>query len=93
MGWLPVTWERGIVQPPDESPGRQALTAQGPRVSLVGSEVVHPPVEIRFTVEVLRNQEVTPDLLRSLMEYGRYKGIGQWRNASYGTFDYTWTPR
>jgi hypothetical protein len=78
-----------ITEPDDilERPVR-AQTMQGPRVALVGSERVKAPAEITFAVEVVQNDEVTLDVIRQLLEYGAYKGLGQWRNGGWGSFDW-----
>jgi len=40
-----------------------------------------------FTVQVLGG--VSESLLREWLDYGALRGLGQWRNASYGRFTYT----
>lgn len=76
-----------ITEPDDilERPVR-AQTIQGPRIALVGSERVKPPAEITCTIEVIDNAEITLNTIRQLLEYGAYKGIGQWRNGGFGSF-------
>lgn len=66
----------------------RGMTARGERVSLAKSEVVHPPVYIEATIEVLQHKEVKPDVVRKLLDYGAYKGIGQWRNGGWGRFEW-----
>lgn len=66
----------------------RGMTARGERVSLVKSEVVHTPCYIECTVEVLQHKEVKPAVIRKLLGYGRYKGIGQWRNGGWGRFEW-----
>lgn len=66
----------------------RGMTPLGPRVSLVSSEAVDPPVEIEFTVELVENKEVTFEIIHKLLDYGALKGMGQWRNGGWGTF--TW---
>lgn len=63
-------------------------TAKGPRVSLVGSEIVNVPVTLDATIEVLRG-EVTIKTIKAILDYGKLKGLGQWRNGGFGTF--TWS--
>lgn len=66
----------------------RASTLQGPRVTLVSSELVKEGVEIRFQLRVIKNDEkVTGDLLRSILDYGQFRGLGQWRNGGYGRFE------
>lgn len=69
----------------------RGMTMQGPRVSIVSSEML--PVGTRFEVvlEVLEKGGITEELLRDWFSYGRLKGIGQWRNGSYGRFQFSLT--
>jgi len=60
-------------------------TAKGPRVSLVGSEVVKAPATLNATIEVLQG-EITPETIKAILDYGRLKGLGQWRNGGFGVF-------
>lgn len=63
-------------------------TAQGERVALVASERVNPPVMLRFTLEIVENSAgITWELLRGICEFGRLKGLGQWRNGGWGRFE------
>ena len=64
----------------------RASTAQGERVSLANSETAPIGTVIEFTITTL-----VDDLYKHIIEwldYGKYSGIGQWRNASYGRFLY-----
>jgi len=81
--------DKHISEPDDifERPLR-AQTMQGPRVALTGSERIYPPCSITAAIEILENKEITPDLIRDLLDYGQYKGLGQWRNGGFGSF--TW---
>ena len=81
-----------ILEPDDvlERPLR-AQTAQGPRITLVGSERVFAPCYLDATIETIPHKEFGISLVKDLLEYGKYKGIGQWRNASWGVF--TWEQR
>lgn len=71
----------------------RAETAQGPRVALAKSEIVNEGWTIEFTVKVVENKgtaksvAMTMDVVRSLFEYGELKGLLQWRNAGYGSFE------
>jgi hypothetical protein len=40
---------------------------------------------------VMKNSPLTREVLESLLSYGQLKGLGQWRNAGYGTFTYILT--
>lgn len=63
-------------------------TAMGPRVALAASERVRPPVEIVFDIELLEHKEVKMDTIRTLLGYGKFKGLGQWRNGGWGRFEW-----
>lgn len=62
----------------------RAQTAQGERVALANSEMVPVGSSIEFEVRML-----DPKLLEAVREwfdYGELRGLGQWRNGSYGRF-------
>jgi hypothetical protein len=65
----------------------RAQTAQGPRIALVRSEMLPAGVSFTCGLTVIAS-EITEDVLRDLLDYGYYQGIGQWRNASHGQFRY-----
>lgn len=71
----------------------RADTAQGPRVALADSETV--PVGTMFEFEVIlmeppkKNGKPTLEaLLIEWLDYGVYRGFGQWRNSGKGKFTY-----
>ncbi len=64
----------------------RAQTAQGERVTLARSDTCPPGTQITFTVTVLGG--VTQPTLREWFDYGRLRGLGQWRNAGWGRFSY-----
>lgn len=66
----------------------RAQTAQGERVALAWSEMIPTGSTINFEIDALDDKVVSPELLREWLNYGRLRGLGQWRNASYGRF--TW---
>lgn len=70
----------------------RAETMQGPRVTLARSECLPEGTWFECEVEVLEGQ-IDEALLRELLEYGRYKGLGQWRNGGYGRFEYELTAK
>lgn len=65
----------------------RAMTAQGPRTAVVRSEQLPEGTKFSCEIAVLKDT-VTEGLLRSLLDYGKYQGFGQWRNGSWGTFTY-----
>ena len=64
----------------------RAATAMGERVALANSEAVPAGSCIEFTVECLEDKHAAA--VREWLNYGKYKGLGQWRNSGKGRF--TW---
>lgn len=60
----------------------RAQTAQGERIALSRSEMIQAGAEILFTVMIL-DDNLEP-LIHEWFDYGNLRGLGQWRNASYG---------
>lgn len=58
-----------------------------PRVALARSEMLPAGTTFSFRLE-LRNENLE-DLVRWCLDYGRYNGLGQWRNGSYGQYEAT----
>ncbi len=69
----------------------RAMTMQGPRVTLVRSDYIDAGTELTATVRILQNKEVTGNVIREILEYGQFRGLGQFRNGSYGQFNFTLT--
>lgn len=61
-------------------------TAQGERISLANSESIPEGASIEFTVTCLVDSYV--DVVREWLDYGKLRGMGQWRNSGKGRF--TW---
>ncbi len=76
---LPDGAEIGILERP-----LRASTAQGERVALARSEYAPEDTRIEFDI-ILLDDSLGP-AVREWLEYGRLRGLGQWRNASYGRF-------
>lgn len=77
--------------PPDEDIGvlerpLRAATAQGERITLARSDTCPAGTTLEFTLAILGG--VSEVLLKEWLDYGALRGIGQWRNASYGRFTY-----
>lgn len=95
--WLPLRRDGiELIQEPDslfERPLR-AETMRGPRIALACSEQVDVPWKIDFSVTLLPNlsssksQAVTFEVIEAALDYGALKGLGQFRNGSYGRFEY-----
>ena len=66
----------------------RAQTAQGERTAIAHSEVAPEGTEIDFEIHIIEGR-ITEQLLVEWLDYGLYKGLGQWRNASHGRFNYT----
>lgn len=64
----------------------RAQTAQGERVSLAISEQIPAGASIEFSVVCLCDDH--EKAVREWLDYGRFSGIGQWRNSGKGRF--TW---
>lgn len=77
----------GGVESVNERPLR-AETARGPRVALAASEQLPAGTwcDVRFVV--LAPNVVGEALLREWLEYGRWRGMGGWRNGSFGRFTF-----
>lgn len=63
----------------------RASTAQGERISLANSEVVPAGSAIEFTVLCLNESDIK--VVKEWLEYGAFKGLGQWRNSGKGRFE------
>lgn len=64
----------------------RAQTVQGERISLANSEKIAAGATLEFTVLCLKDDLM--GYVKEWFDYGALRGIGQWRNASYGRF--TW---
>lgn len=64
----------------------RAQTMQGERVSLAMSEQIPAGATIEFTVVCLCDDH--EKAVREWLDYGRYSGIGQWRNSGKGRFNW-----
>lgn len=60
---------------------------QGERIALANSEVCPQGTTCEFDVLCMVDEDA--DMLREWLEYGKYKGIGQWRNSGKGRFEFT----
>ena len=75
----------------------RAQTAQGERNALAASESVPEGTTAEFTVQLMIEKEPAKKdkpgvdyvkALREWLDYGIYKGFGQWRNSGKGRFTY-----
>ena len=62
----------------------RASTPQGERVSIAISESVAAGAQVEFTITCLVDDDT--EYVREWLDYGRFNGIGQWRNSGKGRF-------
>ena len=83
---LPEGGKIGVCQRP-----LRASTAQGERIALASSETVPAGSVMEFDILLMADTEknnVHEKAIREALQYGRFRGFGQWRNASKGRFKY-----
>lgn len=78
---LPAGGKVGVCERP-----LRAETAQGPRVSVCRSETVPAGSTMEIEINIL-SKELMP-YVREWLNYGKLRGLGQWRNSGKGKF--TW---
>lgn len=64
----------------------RASTAQGERIALANSETIPAGAYIDCTIVCLLDSHI--DVVKEWLDYGKYRGLGQWRNSGKGRF--TW---
>jgi hypothetical protein len=64
----------------------RAMTAQGPRVTVTRSDYIPAGTQLSFELRVLAPGGITANCVISLLDYGQFQGLGQWRSGSYGRF-------
>lgn len=64
----------------------RAQTAKGERVALTRSDAAPAGSWIEFDLHILG--AITLGHIGEWLDYGALRGLGQWRNASWGTFQY-----
>lgn len=73
--------EMGICQRP-----LRAQTAQGERIALSSSETIPAGAAIEFEIECLVDSDM--NAVVEWLDYGKLRGIGQWRNSGKGKFEW-----
>lgn len=68
----------------------RAQTAQGERVALSSSYTA--PIGTIIEAEITLLTSSLENLVRNLLDYGQFSGLGQWRNAGKGQFTYELKP-
>ena len=79
---IQVSGEIGECQRPLRAP-----TPQGERVALANSEEIPAGSTIEFEITML-DEKAHKDIVLEWLDYGRLRGIGQWRNSGKGRFTY-----
>ena len=64
----------------------RAQTMQGERVALAMSEEIKAGASVTFEVRCFQESQL--DLVREWLDYGAFRGIGQWRNSGKGRFQW-----
>jgi hypothetical protein len=62
----------------------RAQTMQGERVALAMSEEIKAGCSVTFSIKYFLPEQ--GDLIREWLDYGAFRGIGQWRNSGKGRF-------
>lgn len=62
-------------------------TMKGPRVALIKSDKIEEGLELAFDIEYLKYSEMSTELMYVLLDYGHLKGLGQFRNGGFGSFE------
>lgn len=73
--------EDGVIERP-----LRAMTQQGPRVTLARSDYVVEGCHFDIEIHLMPQREVTWGMIKLFFQYGRYCGLGQFRNGGYGSF-------
>ena len=73
--------EIGICQRP-----LRASTAQGERIALSSSETIPAGSFIEFTIQCMADADMS--YVIEWLNYGKFRGIGQWRNSGKGKFEW-----
>lgn len=73
--------EGGVCQRP-----LRAETAQGPRIALACSETLPIGTTAEFEIKCL--DEGHEKLVREWLDYGKLRGLGQWRSSGKGRFEW-----
>lgn len=68
----------------------RAQTMQGERVAIADSEEIQAGAFIEFDVITLAHNKkpLGNDIVKEWLDFGMFNGLGQWRNAGHGAFQY-----
>ena len=64
----------------------RAQTAMGERVALAMSEEIKAGAWMEVEITCMVDSQI--DLVREWLDYGKFRGIGQWRNSGKGRFEW-----
>lgn len=67
-------------------------TAQGQRITVKRSDAVNAGTQFNVELMLLQHKELSEDIVLTLLGYGALKGLGEWRNGSYGRFNFEVLP-
>ena len=80
---IPIVYEGeiGVCQRP-----LRGQTPQGERIALASSESIPAGAEMEFVIQLLLDSH--EKAVMEMLEYGKLRGFGQWRNSGKGKFTY-----
>jgi hypothetical protein len=78
---IELSGEMGVLERPI-----RASTPKGDRVALTRSDTCPAGSKLSITIKAMG--PVTKKLIKEWLDYGEMRGLGQWRNASYGRFTF-----
>ena len=64
----------------------RAQTPQGERVAIAISDAVEAGAQITFTIQLMNKRY--EKVVFEWLDYGQFRGLGQWRNSGKGRFTY-----
>lgn len=64
----------------------RGMTPTGPRVALARSDFIKKGLSFEVEITMLAHAEITQAVLETILDYGLFKGLGQFRNGGFGTF-------
>ena len=64
----------------------RGMTPTGPRVALARSDFVSKGLCFEVELALLAHAEIDQRVLETILDYGLFKGLGQFRNGGFGTF-------
>lgn len=68
----------------------RAASPKGERVALANSEAVPAGSSIEFTIQIFDSH--LENAVKEWLDYGKFRGIGQWRNSGKGRFEWEEIP-